>query len=66
MATSQLLPWQTIQIAFEQLGRRVSTALRTQVGDKARLNFHREECLRFRLTMQMVSSDYYSSSSGCL
>jgi hypothetical protein len=50
-----VLPLHTIRLAFEDLGRRVSTALRTQVGDAARLNLHRNECLRLIATVETVS-----------
>ena len=56
MAENPLLPLQTIQAAFEALGSRVNVALRTQVGDAARLNSVRNECLRLMVTVQAVST----------
>jgi hypothetical protein len=52
--TDNLLPVQTIKAAFEALGSRVSRALRTQLGDEARLANHRNECLRLMTTVQDV------------
>ena len=49
------LPLQTIQASYEELGVRVRTALRTQIGDAARLNAHRDECLRLMMQVQTVS-----------
>ena len=48
------LPRQTIRAAFTALGERVSTALRVQIGDAARLNSHRNECLQLMVTIQQV------------
>jgi hypothetical protein len=50
------LPVQTIYAAFEELGLRVSTALRTQVGDAVRLNSHRDDCLRLKVHVDAVSN----------
>jgi hypothetical protein len=49
-----VLPQRTIQAAFERIGSRVNAALRTQLGDVARLNSHRNECLRLMATVQQV------------
>ena len=53
-APSNPLPRQTIRAAFEALGNRVRTALRTQIGDTARLNAHRNECLQLLATVEQV------------
>jgi hypothetical protein len=55
MENTQQLPLQTIQASYEELGMRVRTALRTQIGDAARLNAHRDECLRLMMQVQAVS-----------
>ena len=55
------LPLQTIQASFEELGNRVRTALRTQIGDAARLNAHRDECLRLMMQIQTVSTTKYNN-----
>lgn len=39
------LPVQTIYQAFDDLGRHVYQALRTQVGDAARLEEQKRQCL---------------------
>jgi hypothetical protein len=54
MSANQLLPRETIQVAFTVLGDRVRTALRTQIGDVARLHEHRNECLRLQASAQQV------------
>ena len=40
------VPLYTIRIAFTELGRRVSLALRTQLGDTARLQDKHSHCQR--------------------
>jgi hypothetical protein len=40
------LPLHTIRAAFTELGRSVSVALRTQMGDTARLGVQKRDCLR--------------------
>jgi len=40
------LPLHTIRAAFTELGRSVSVALRTQMGDTARLGVQKQDCLR--------------------
>ncbi|KIK74587.1 hypothetical protein PAXRUDRAFT_533799 [Paxillus rubicundulus Ve08.2h10] len=61
MCTNTTIPLQTIRIAFEELGRRVTIALRTQIGDTARLGEHRRERLRFSALVsrhtEIISSD---------
>ena len=37
---------QTIRATYAELGRRVHVALRTQIGDAARLNAQRVECFQ--------------------
>jgi hypothetical protein len=58
MTTIPPLPLQTIRQAAVELGIRVNGALRTQVGDVARLKAHRDECLRFMITVHEVSDTY--------
>lgn len=48
------LPLQTVRAAFLKLSHRVDRALYTQIGDAARLESTREECLRFYQTAQRV------------
>jgi hypothetical protein len=48
------LPWHTIQDAFQQLGQRVTTTLRTQIGDESRLRAQQDECYRFLDVVQLV------------
>jgi hypothetical protein len=55
MENRQHLLLQTIQASYEELGMRVRTALRTQIGDAARLNAHQDECLRLMMRVQTVS-----------
>ena len=55
MENRQHLLLQTIQASYEELGMRVRTALQTQIGDAARLNAHRDECLRLMMQVQTVS-----------
>jgi hypothetical protein len=40
------LPLQSIRAAYAELGNRVRVALRTQIGDEARLNAHKAECFQ--------------------
>jgi len=61
MATNPPLPLQTIRTAIAELTTRVNRALRTQVGDMARLHAHRDECLRLMVTVQQVSTCYCDS-----
>jgi hypothetical protein len=53
-----LLPLQTIKAVFEALGSRVNRALRTQLGDAARLSNHRNECLRLMTTVHILLTSY--------
>ena len=62
MESRQHLPLQTIQASFDELGSRVRTALRTQIGDAARLNAHRDECLRLMMQIQTVSTTEYNNN----
>jgi len=55
-ASMPVLPQQNIHAAFEALGERVNSALRTQIGDAARLNAHQDDCLRLYSTVGQVSS----------
>jgi hypothetical protein len=50
------LPWQTIQEAFHQLGQRVTTALRTQIGDDGCFRAQQDECHHFLNVVQMVQT----------
>jgi hypothetical protein len=49
------IPLSTIRLAFREQGRRVDVALRTQVGDAARLGEHRLECLRLLSLAEQVN-----------
>jgi hypothetical protein len=51
----EAMQMQNIRLAFEDLGTRVNQALRTQIGDAARLNAHRDECLRLSIHIHAVS-----------
>ena len=62
MESRQHLPLQTIQASFDELGSRVRTALRTQIGDAARLNAHRDECLQLMMQIQTVSTTEYNNN----
>jgi len=42
----QLAPLQTIRAAYAELGRRVTVALPTQIGDHARLGEEQRHCLQ--------------------
>ena len=44
-----------IRVAFHELGRRVNTALPTQIGDAGRLNQQRDECLRLSAMIEQAS-----------
>jgi hypothetical protein len=50
------LPVNTIRMAFQEQGRRVTTALRTQIGDAARLGECRLECIRLMNLVEQVRS----------
>jgi hypothetical protein len=54
-AAAHSIPAQTIRAAYTEIGRRVNTALRTQVGDAARLGEQRRECLRLLTLVGQVS-----------
>jgi hypothetical protein len=49
-------PLQTIRAAYAELGRRVTVALRTQIGDHARLGEERRHCLRLSALVTQASS----------
>jgi len=51
-----VLPMQTIRLAYEELCLRVNTALRTQIGDAARLKAHRDDCLYLMAHVHTVST----------
>lgn len=53
------IPIQTIRAAYTEIGQRVNIALRTQIGDAARLGAQRNECLRL-LTLVGQASHYMS------
>lgn len=48
------LPLHTIRISYIELGNAVRVSLRTQVGDTARLNVSKQDCLRFLATTDQV------------
>jgi hypothetical protein len=50
------LQLQSIRAAVKEVGDRVHQALRTQIGDVARLGAQRNECLRLMVTVQQVSN----------
>ncbi|KAG6894990.1 hypothetical protein C0992_003632, partial [Termitomyces sp. T32_za158] len=59
------IPSDNIQIAFEELGRAVDVALRTQLGDGARLGEQKRLCLQFfeevhRHSCLLTPQDYQS------
>lgn len=56
MAANDLppLPLQTVRLAFVELCRSVDIALRTQIGDAARLEVSKQDCLRFFITVEQV------------
>jgi hypothetical protein len=60
------VPIQTIRAAYTEIGRRVNIALRTQVGDAARLREQRQECLRLLTLVGQVSHSCpcYSASDS--
>lgn len=49
------LPLHTIHIAYVELGNSVRVSLRTQIGDAARLNVSKHDCLRFLATVDQLS-----------
>ena len=49
------LPLSTIHVAFEELGQSVHVALRTQMGDAARLGVQKMDCLQLLALMDQVS-----------
>lgn len=56
------LPLHTIRAAFTELGQSVHIALRTQMGDAARLGVQRNDCLRLLgLTEQVCSINDFQS-----
>jgi hypothetical protein len=48
------LPLLTIRAAYAELGRSVDVALRTQMGDAARLGVQRVDCLRLLALTEQV------------
>ena len=48
---------QNIHTAFRELGTQVTRALRTQLGDAARLNEQKRICLQFLTHIQQVRLD---------
>lgn len=52
------LPLQTIRAAYAELGRSVHIALRTQMGDAARLGVQRIDCFRLLALTAQVSSNH--------
>lgn len=51
---------ETIRLAYEELGRRVNIALRSQVGDSARLEEQHQAVNRFLSTISDVRELFYS------
>jgi hypothetical protein len=51
---SDPLPLLTIRAAYTELGRSVDVALRTQMGDVARLGVQRVDCLRLLTLTEQV------------
>lgn len=49
------LPLNTIRIAYAELCRHVDITLRVQIGDIARLEETKHDCLRFLTTVDQVS-----------
>jgi hypothetical protein len=45
---------QNLNIAYQELGRNVDVALRTQLGDAARLNEQKRLCLQFLNDIRVV------------
>ncbi len=43
---------QNLAVRFQELGSAVASALRTQLGDAARLNEHKRQCLQFLSILQ--------------
>jgi hypothetical protein len=48
------LPLNTIRIAYTELCRSITIALRTQIGDVVRLDTSKQDCLRFFATTEQV------------
>lgn len=48
------LPLATIRLAFIELGQHINTVLRIQVGDIARLEDAKRDCLRLLGTVEQV------------
>jgi len=48
------LPLETIQHAYNKLSHHVHTVLHTQLGDSARLNVAKRECLQFLSVVEQV------------
>lgn len=48
-------PLQTIRAAYAELGRRVTIAIRTQIGDHARLGEEQRHCLRLSALLTQAS-----------
>jgi hypothetical protein len=48
------LPLATIRLAFTELGQHINTVLRIQVGDIARLEDAKRNCLRLLGTLEQV------------
>jgi hypothetical protein len=48
------IPLHTIRAAFTELGRSVGIALRTQMGDAARLGVQRQDCIRLLALTEQV------------
>jgi hypothetical protein len=48
------LPLNNIRMAYHQLGHRVLVALRTQLGDSARLQEHANECYQLLSMVEQV------------
>lgn len=56
------IPLETIRRAYHELGRSVNRDLLTQVGDSARLEERKRECLNLlRLVRQVCPHLFYSS-----
>jgi hypothetical protein len=54
VGASAPLPLFTIRAAYAELGRSVHVALRTQMGDAARLSVQRIDCLRLLALTEQV------------
>jgi hypothetical protein len=64
MEGNNLLPVLTICEAFDDLGRHVYQTLRTQVGDAARLQEEKCQCLRFLCIVDQVSCGFFGTRLG--